>query len=159
MRRTVAYRHIKATSMTWTEKKVTPMKWEWLLNPPKIAGSVSLLAGYVAGEACSLYAIFIAHTMNPVSYRLVENDQNLRAIYGRYQEIYNMDGLLFTLAASCVAFAIALCAVRGIAFTMTGSEAKPRRVTMRQRIPESSAVGGLGRVRYASPFAINGQYK
>ena len=115
------------------------MKWEWLLNPPKIAGRVSLLAGYVAGEACSLYAIFIAHTMNPVSYRLVENDQNLRAIYGRYQEIYNMDGLLFTLAASCGAFAITLCAVRGIAFTMTRSEAKPRRVTMRQRIPESSA--------------------
>ena len=86
---------------------------------------------------CSLYAIFIAHTMNPVSYRLVENDQNLRTIYGRYQEIYNTDGLVFTLAASCVAFAIAWCAVRGIAFTMTGSEAKPRRVTMRQRIPES----------------------
>jgi len=136
MRRTVAYRHTKAASKTCTEKKVKPMKWEWQLNPPKIAGRVSLLAGYIAGEACSLYAIFIAHTMNPVSYRLVENDQNLRTIYGRYQEIYNTDGLVFTLAVSCVGFAIAWCAVRGIAFTMTGSEPKPRRVTMRQRIPE-----------------------
>lgn len=84
---------------------------------------------------CSLYAVFIAHTMNPVSYRLVANDQTLRAIYVRYREIYNMDGLVFTLAAPCVAFAIALCAVRGIAFTMTGSEAQSHRVAMRQRIP------------------------
>ena len=135
------------------------MKWEWLLNPPKIAGRVSLLAGYIAGEACSLYASFIAHTMNPVSYRLVENDRNMRAIYGRYQEIYNMDGLVVTLVASSVAFAIALCAVRGLAFTIAGSEAKPRRVTMRQRLPESSAGGGLGRTRYASPFAISGPHK
>ena len=121
------------------------MKWEWLLNPPKIAGRVSLLAGYIAGEACSLYAIFVAHTMNPVSYRLVENDRDLRAIYGRYQEIYNMDGLVFTLATSYVAFAIAFCVVRGIAFTMTRSDAKPHRVAMPNRQPESSAFGG-GRV-------------
>jgi hypothetical protein len=33
-----------------------------------------------------------------------------------------MNGLVFTLAAPCVAFAIALCAVRGIACEMTGSE-------------------------------------
>jgi hypothetical protein len=111
---------------------------------------LSLLAGYIAGEACSLYAIFIAHTINPVSYRLVENDRNLRAIYGRYQEIYNMDGLVFAVAASCVAFVIVLCAARGIAFTMTGSEMKPSRVTMRRPLTESSA--GL---ENASPFAIN----
>jgi hypothetical protein len=133
-----AHRHTRATRKTRTEKKVRAMKWKWLLNPPKFAGRVSLLAGYIAGEACSLYAIFIAHTMNPVSYRLVENDRNLRAIYGRYQEIYNMDGPAFTVAASCIAFVIVLCAVRGIAFTMTGSEIKPGRVTTRQRLLESS---------------------
>ena len=75
------------------------MKWSQLLNPPKGVGRLSLLAGYVAGEVCSLYGIFIAHTMNPVSYRMVENDLDLRAIYGRYQEIYNLDGLAFTLIA------------------------------------------------------------
>jgi hypothetical protein len=128
------------------------MKWKWLLNPSKFTGKVSLLAGYVAGEACSLYAIFIAHTMNPVSYRLVENDRNLRAIYGRYQEIYNMDGLAFTVAASCVAFVIVLCAVRGFAFAMTDPEMKPSRGTMRQRLPESSESSELGWVRNASPL-------
>src|SRR5258708_36562999 len=56
------------------------MKWSQLLNPPKGVGRLSLLAGYVAGEVCSLYGIFIAHTMNPVSYRMVENDLDLRAI-------------------------------------------------------------------------------
>jgi hypothetical protein len=91
------------------------MKWSQLLNPPRGVGRLSLLAGYVAGEACSLYAIFIAHTMNPVSYRMVENNLDLRAIYGRYQEIYNLNGLAFTLLASFAVFAIALFAVRGIA--------------------------------------------
>jgi hypothetical protein len=93
------------------------MKWSQLLNPPKGVGRLSLLAGYVAGEACSLYAIFIAHAMSPVSYRMVENNFGLRSIYGRYQEIYNLDGLAFTLIASFAVFAMALCAVRGIAWT------------------------------------------
>ncbi len=94
------------------------MKWSQLLNPPRGVGRLSLLAGYVAGEACSLYAIFIAHTMSPVSYRMVENNFELRSIYGRYQEIYNLDGLAFTLIASFAVFAMALCAVRGIAWTI-----------------------------------------
>jgi hypothetical protein len=94
------------------------MKWSQLLNPPRGVGRLSLLAGYVAGEACSLYAIFIAHTMSPVSYRMVENNFGLRSIYGRYQEIYNLDGLAFTLIASFAVFAMALCVVRGIAWTI-----------------------------------------
>ncbi|MGA8060348.1 MAG: hypothetical protein WB999_19030 [Candidatus Binataceae bacterium] len=89
---------------------------------------MSLLAGYVAGEVCSLYAIFIAHTMNPVSYRMVENDLELRAIYGRYQEIYSLDGLAFTLIASFAVFAIALCAVRGIAWTVREGSLTPELV-------------------------------
>jgi hypothetical protein len=91
------------------------MKWNQLVNQPKAVRRSSLIAGYIAGETCSVYAIFIAHTMNPVSYRLVENNLKLRAIYGRYQEIYNWDGLLFTLVASLVVFALAWCVVQGIA--------------------------------------------
>lgn len=91
------------------------MEWNQLLNPPKRVGRMSLLAGFAAGEGCSLYAIFIAHTMNPVSYRMVEDNLKLRAIYGRYQELYNIDGLVFTIVASCIVFAMAWCAVRGIA--------------------------------------------
>jgi hypothetical protein len=49
---------------------------------------------------------------------MVENNLDLRAIYSRYQEIYNLDGLAFTLIASFAVFAMALCAVRGIAWTI-----------------------------------------
>lgn len=101
------------------------MKWHQLLNPPKGVGRLSLLAGYVAGETCSVYATFIAHTLNPVSYRIVENNLKLRGIYGRYQEIYNFDGLLFTLVASFIVFVMAWCAVRGIAWTITRQQARP----------------------------------
>ena len=83
---------------------------------------MSILAGYVAGETCSIYAIFVAHTMSPVSYRIVGNDLKLRAIYGRYQEIYNLDGLASTLMASLVVFAIAWCAVRAIAWVTSNPD-------------------------------------
>jgi hypothetical protein len=107
------------------KKDVPPMKWQQLLNPPRGVGRLSLLAGYAAGEACSLYAIFVAHTMNPVSYRMVENDLALRAIYGRYQEVYDLDGLVFTLIASFVVFAMAWFAVRGIAWTIKDGSLTP----------------------------------
>jgi hypothetical protein len=79
---------------------------------------MSLLAGFAAGEGCSLYAIFVAHMMSPVSYRMVADNLKLRAIYGRYQELYDLDGLIFTLVASCVAFGMAWVAVRGIAWAL-----------------------------------------
>jgi hypothetical protein len=56
--------------------------------------------------------------MNPVSYRLVQDNLKLSAIYGRYQELCDLDGLAFTLAASCVVGAMAWLSVRGIASTM-----------------------------------------
>jgi hypothetical protein len=89
-----------------------------LLSPSKGVRSLSLLAGYIAGEIFSVYAIFIAHTMNPVSYRLVQDNLKLSAIYGRYQELCDLDGLALTLAASCVVGAMAWLTVRGIASTM-----------------------------------------
>jgi hypothetical protein len=91
------------------------MKWNQLLYAPKEVRRLSLFAGYVAGETYSVYAIFIAHIMNPVSYRLVEDNRKLRAIYGRYQEIFNWDGRLFTFMASLVVFPLAWCMVRAIA--------------------------------------------
>jgi hypothetical protein len=95
-------------------KVANPMKWNQLLYAPKEVRRLSLFAGYLAGETCSVYAIFIAHTMNPVSYRLVEDNRKLRVIYGRYQEIFNWDGPLFTLVG-LVVFALAWCVVRAIA--------------------------------------------
>jgi hypothetical protein len=94
------------------------MQWNQLSNSPRAVRRLSLLAGYLAGESCSVYAIFIAHTMSPVSYRMVENNYKLRAIYGRYQETYNFDGLVLTLVASFAVFALAWCAVQAIASAM-----------------------------------------
>ena len=99
------------------------MKWKSLVNPPKGIARLSLLVGYVAGEACSLFAIFVAHTMNPISYRIVEDNPQLHAIYGRYQEVYCLDGLALTLVASLVVCAIACYAVRAIAWTLAESMA------------------------------------
>jgi hypothetical protein len=84
-------------------------------NPPNLADGMSRLSwlvGLVAGEICSVYLTFVAHTMNPVSYRLVENIPKLRAIYGRYQEVHNWDGLLFTLVASFGVFALSRALVQ-----------------------------------------------
>ena len=72
------------------------------------------------GELSSVYAIFVAHTMNPVGYRLVESDVHLKAIYGRFQEIYNWYGLVPTLVIAFAVFALAWCAVQGIARTIAG---------------------------------------
>ena len=91
------------------------MNWNQLLNPPTVVKRVSLLAGYLAGEVCSLYSSFIAHVMSPVSFRVVANNLKLHAIYGRYQEIYNWDGLPTILLASAAVFALAWCTVRVIA--------------------------------------------
>jgi hypothetical protein len=94
---------------------INPTRWNRLINPSTVVKRLSLIAGYVAGETCSVYAIFVAHKMSPVSFHLVVNNRQLRAIYGRYQEIYNWDGLWFTLLMSFAVFAIAWFSVRGIA--------------------------------------------
>lgn len=107
-----------------------PMKWKQLMNQSKGVGRLSMLAGLVAGEICSLYAIFIGHIMNPVSYRFVENIPKLRTMYGRYQETYNLDGLVLTLVASFTVFAVVWCTVRGIAWRMDRQEARLSRETL-----------------------------
>jgi hypothetical protein len=96
------------------------MKQAQLSYPSKAIRRLSLLVGYIVSELSSVYAIFVAHTMNPVGYRLVESDIHLKAIYGRYQEIYNWDGLVPTLVIAFVVFALAWCAVQGIARTIAG---------------------------------------
>jgi hypothetical protein len=67
--------------------------------------------------------------MNPVSYRFVENIPKLRTMYGRYQETYNLDGLVLTLVASFTVFAVVWCTVRGIARRMDRQEARLSRET------------------------------
>jgi hypothetical protein len=80
------------------------MKMFQLLDPFERIRGLRLLTALIAGELCSIYATFVAHLIIPVSYRFVENDPRLKALYGRYQEIYNWDGLTFTLVASFAVF-------------------------------------------------------
>ncbi|HTR24365.1 MAG TPA: hypothetical protein VMI10_10300 [Terriglobales bacterium] len=86
-----------------------------LLDPFERISGLRLLAALIAGELCSIYATFVAHTIVPVSHRFVENDPGLKALYGRYQEIYNWDGLTFTLMASFAVFVLVWCTLRAIA--------------------------------------------
>jgi hypothetical protein len=91
------------------------MKMLRLPDPYERIRNLRLLTALIAGELCSIYATFVAHTIIPVSFRLVENDPGLKALYGRYQEIYNWDGLTFTLVASFAVFVLVWCTLRAIA--------------------------------------------
>jgi hypothetical protein len=107
------------------------MKMLQLLDPFERTRGLRLLAALIAGELCSIYATFVAHTITPVSYRFVENDPGLKALYGRYQEIYNWDGLIFTLVASFAVFVLVWCTLRTIAIVwdsptnVTGATGEP----------------------------------
>lgn len=94
------------------------MNTNQLLDPSETVKHLSLFAALAAGETCSIYATFVAHTLIPVSYRFVDNVPSLKAIYGRYQEIYDWDGLLFTLITSFAMFVLVWCAVRVGAWRM-----------------------------------------
>jgi hypothetical protein len=47
-----------------------------------------------------------------VSYRLVENNRKLRALYGRYQEIYNWVGLSYIGSIPCCIHSGVVCRMR-----------------------------------------------
>jgi len=95
---------------------------EGIWNPSKHVKSLSLLAGYAAGEAYSIYAVFEANGLTPVSAYLTEQTPYLRAVSGKYREVFDLSGLFPILAASVVVFTLAWCAVRGIALALAGSE-------------------------------------
>lgn len=70
------------------------------------ANRLSLLAGLVAGVAYSTYASFVANALTPVSGRLIESDSLRRAVSGRYQEVFSLNGVIPTLLGSLVVFAL-----------------------------------------------------
>lgn len=95
---------------------------EGIWNPSGHVKSLSLFAGYIAGEAYSVYVVFYTHALTPVSAYLTEQTPHLRAVSGKYREVFDLGGLLPLLVASLVAFALAWCVVRGIALALANSE-------------------------------------
>lgn len=108
------------------EPRAVEPDWKRLVdgiwNPSRHVKSLSLLAGYVAGEVYSIYAVFSTHALIPVSAYLTEQVPHMQAVSGRYREVFDLGGLLPVLAASLMAFALAWCVVRGTALVFTTSE-------------------------------------
>jgi hypothetical protein len=98
---------------------------EGLWNPSTHVKSLSLLAGLAAGEACSIYAVFATHALTPVTAYLIEQTPYLRGVSGKYHELFDLSGVLPVVLASLVVFALAWCAVRGIALALADSEPAP----------------------------------
>jgi hypothetical protein len=104
---------LKALEPDW--KRLVDGMW----NPSQHVKGLSLLAGYVAGEAYSIYAVFDAHALTPVTAYLTEQTPFLRAVSGKYREVIDLNGLLPVVLASLVVFALAWCTVRGTAWAFT----------------------------------------
>jgi hypothetical protein len=108
------------------EMRVAEPYWKRLVegiwNPSRYVKGLSLLAGYVAGEVYSIYAVFDTHSLVPVSAYLTEQVPHLRAISGKYREVFDLSGLLPVLVTSLVAFTLAWCVVRATALALASSE-------------------------------------
>jgi len=83
-----------------------------------------LLAGSVCAEAFLLYAIFIAHTLTPVSFYLVE--QAHIGVPGKYASNFHWDGLLSTWSATLVVMLMVWLAARATAWRFAGIRPKMR---------------------------------
>jgi hypothetical protein len=70
------------------------------------ADRLSLLAGLTAGLAYSTLASFVANVLTPVSGYLVETNPLRRAVSGRYQEVFSMNGVASTVLVSLIVFAL-----------------------------------------------------
>ncbi|HVB80865.1 MAG TPA: hypothetical protein VNE82_13075 [Candidatus Binataceae bacterium] len=95
---------------------------EGLWNPSRHVKGLSLLVGLAAGEAYSVYAVCAIHALTPVTAYLAEQTPYLRAVSGKYHELFDLSGVLPVVVVSLVVFAMAWCAVRGIALALAGSE-------------------------------------
>jgi hypothetical protein len=104
---------LKAVEPDW--KRLFEAIW----NPSQHVKGLSLLAGYVAGEVYSIYDVFAAHALTPVTAYLTEQTPFLRAVSGKYREVIDLNGLLPVVLASLVVFALAWCTVRGTAWAFT----------------------------------------
>jgi hypothetical protein len=79
---------------------------------------LSLLAGLAAGEAYSIYAVYATHALTPVTAYLSEQTPYLRAVSGKYHEVFDLSGVLPIVLASLVTFTLAWCIARGAALAL-----------------------------------------
>ena len=87
---------------------------DWTPNLSAGAETLSLLAGLTAGLAYSTFASFVANALTPVTGYLVEADSFRRAVSGRYQEVFSVDGAIPTVLTSLIVFALVWWAMRVI---------------------------------------------
>ena len=78
------------------------------------AEKLSLLAGVTAGFAYSIFASFVANALTPVTGYLVEADSFRRSVSGRYQEVFSLNGAIFTLLVSLAVFVVVWWSTRVI---------------------------------------------
>ena len=101
---------------------------------------LSLLAGFIAAEAFSIYAIFIAHTLKPITFYLVEQAHS--GVGGKYQETFHFDGLISTLLGSLMMFTLVWLGTRGMAWRFMGTKLEMSRVRVASlKIREFSRAG------------------
>ncbi len=91
---------------------------EGIWNPSKCVQRSSFIAGYAAGEAYSIYVVFGAHALTPVTAYLVGQTPYLRAVSGKYREVLDLDGLFSVLLVSLAVFTLTWGIVRTIAWTL-----------------------------------------
>jgi hypothetical protein len=108
------------------EMKAAESDWgrlaEGIWNSSRQVKSLSLLAGYVAGEVYSIYAVFYTHALIPVSAYLAKQGPHLSVVSGKYHEVFDLSGVLPVLVTSLMTFALAWCVVRGTALALSSSE-------------------------------------
>lgn len=82
---------------------------------------LSLVAAYAGGEAFSIYAVFVAHSLKPVTFYLSEPNPFLREVSGRYIEVFNPDGLILTVTLSLIVFVAIWCLFGSVVRTLSKS--------------------------------------
>lgn len=72
----------------------------------------TIVVACAAGETFLLCAILIAHTLRPVTALLIDQSSHRMGMSGRYQYIFNPDGLIPTMLGSLLVVAAVWCALQ-----------------------------------------------
>ncbi len=100
----------RITTNASDDSRFAGVDWMRMINrtPDLSAGAdkLSLLVGLTAGLAYSTFASFVANALTPVSGYLLETAPFSRAVSGRYQEVFSLDGAIPTVVGSLIVFVL-----------------------------------------------------